>query len=443
MITVSMPDKSRFSTTAAALLSGFHVVVAPEEGDCREAAAYDQVAPWTEKSLKYTIRQGCSYAIGVEIGKIAAGGAALQEVYFSNVTESDKKGEPLAKEDFLGKKAVRFTAHLKITANGRKQGFSPAGGEVTTTPGGATDDKGETDIEIVVDIDGLGGAAKGSGSSDSLKDDGLIPDIASDKRPLQFSGSKNQQAQAFLKVYAPDGAFIISEYERLGGRPNYGSWLDGSFFETDTLVHESCHGLDNLKAGQRWGVSAFYISGGEHDTLVMENRKVFNSNEIAALIPEGLRTMRFDPYLYPGGGNMASQVDGIYGLMEEYNCYFNGAYSTFATYSYYGRTGNIAAFQQEMQVFAAYYEFRYFILKYLLFAKERHPDVYEGLMAHAELRQAYDKITTRYKKVVDSYLRLIRENSSFKKDPLGMDDYNMLKDELEKSVYKDLEAKLK
>lgn len=201
-------------------------------------------------------------------------------------------------------------------------------------------------------------------------------------------------------------------------------WLNdrtekGIIESLNTVVHETLHGFtsrysyvmlgeatdSNYEFGDHY--SAFFLD--KEEIYLVKHTEVFTSNKLKQEIPKALRTFRFNPYITPKDNNLGSQVQGIYGLMDEWNAYYHGTKTAYDLFEYYKakasdnkkvyleHVGNLAG------TYFAYYEFKYYILKYLELAKAEHPDVYQGIIDNENLRKAYTSIDTRFSKLLSQF----------------------------------------
>lgn len=115
----------------------------------------------------------------------------------------------------------------------------------------------------------------------------------------------------------------------------------------------------------------------------------------------------------------------------------------------------------------AYAEFRYYILSYLLYAKEHYPQVYNGILQNENFRTAYLTIDSTYAKVIrdfkgniDEIIRIMSQNGysarvegeyeylwigsgeSTRGVSLIGKDYQKLMKEMEKNQYQQVMAEL-
>ena len=199
-----------------------------------------------------------------------------------------------------------------------------------------------------------------------------------------------------------------------------------------TLVHEECHRFTDTD-GTRFNnvVSRYmeeseniYVGGGEYILVPMTD--VFYSSEMVNVIPDTLKTYRFETYVN-GDTDMASIQFGPYGLLDEFTAYCWGQNDDNRMLDYmedYGLdTGGTA------NNYLAYAEFRYYILTYMLYARDNYPEVYEGILENDSFRRAFSAVD-------DTFAGLVEE---FRGHPdfygWADSDYNALKTEMEKTDY--------
>lgn len=302
--------------------------------------------------------------------------------------------------------------------------------------------------------------------------------------------TKPQQIKLMNKLiseYNPHAAEMIQQLVNLPNKFTIGrvtttiqnankpeTWLRGNTPEDvrgslGTIVHEMAHGFTSYYAYQVLSqnpsteiqiandYSAFKIS--KAAPILVAHTDIFNSNVLKKDIPKELRTFRYSPYIAPKS-NLGSQKQGVYGLLDEFNAYYQGilmSYNLFPIYQDLGKE-NPQAFQDYFQHMSsdrlAFYEFKYFILTYLVRAQSEHPDVYDAILANKALRKAYTQIHNGYQELliahdnrlaklmkelnskgIDSYIKndyFFVENQGI---GMNMDEIALLNTELEKAQY--------
>ena len=257
--------------------------------------------------------------------------------------------------------------------------------------------------------------------------------LASTSLSAQRMGDRatKETALNFLEKYSPSSHYAMQALAELpnqfnikgtqittSGATSFLTWISernekGIIESLNTVVHESLHGFtsryalqmlqENPPADYQFGddYSAFYMS--KNEIYLVKHTEVFTSNVLKKRIPKELRTFRFNPYIAPKDNHLGSQVQGIYGLMDEWNAYYHGTKTAYDLFGYY----RSKALDKDQKVYLehvsnlagtyfAYYEFKYYILKYLEVAKANYPKVYADIMANESLRKVYGAIDEQF-----------------------------------------------
>lgn len=187
-----------------------------------------------------------------------------------------------------------------------------------------------------------------------------------------------------------------------------------------TIVHEDYHSFNHHINGDHHAEAAserlFWLN--DSISIRVPKFEVFNSRVISAYIPYEMRekvpsynTYLLDSYQYEHD----AQRNGIFGIMEEFAAYYQGAKAYIELFEYYQDSCPLE--EGEMWAYYlinasdiyAYYEFQLFISWYLQIAKQKHPEVYENIMASQELRVLYTLIDLQYIKVINTYFKNRKE----------------------------------
>lgn len=251
-----------------------------------------------------------------------------------------------------------------------------------------------------------------------------------------FSQKAKQECYSYLKEFTPNSFGMIKLIDATPSKFNIngiqisltGKFSPESYFHgsskqekigsLNTVIHESHHQFNSAYAYQllskatpedyEFGdeYSAFYYA--DDDIVLVKHTEVFNSSELKRDIPKELQSFRYKPYISPKS-NLGSQVQGIYGLMDEFHSYYLGTKAGLETFSYYEQQA-----QQDISTYLdfisntsssywAFYEFKYFCLKYLQRAKSDYPEIYKGLISNQELRQIYTKTSTTFETLIEEF----------------------------------------
>ncbi|MGB0524616.1 MAG: hypothetical protein ACPGJS_16705 [Flammeovirgaceae bacterium] len=183
-----------------------------------------------------------------------------------------------------------------------------------------------------------------------------------------------------------------------------------------TVIHESCHGynfqigISKMKAvNYANNYQGYYIS--PTIKIAAPEYTVYRSTELNKVVPKAWqkKIFRYDTYV-GDGSEVSSQVNGIYGMIDEFDAYYQGTkanlelqnyYETFCDYS---DTECWADYLSESSSsLYAYYEFRLFIAWYLKYAKQKYPKVYKETMSNQTLRVAFTLINNLYADLQNEY----------------------------------------
>lgn len=248
---------------------------------------------------------------------------------------------------------------------------------------------------------------------------------------------KVEKAVALLKKYSRESYFIVSAYNALPAEFVVGNSRitvkkgSGSIFITgvslrnilssvSTFVHETYHALSGhyhwsqpkkIPAGHKPGDSyySYYLGGG--DFIITRATGVFHSSEMASRIPKELRFPNFNQYINNTTYILATQQHGVFGLLEEFNAYYWSTRCALDLLGYYDDkagydTGLWSLFFYEVySTFYCFQEFKYFIIKYLEYARQAHPGIYQSLTASNDLREAYRRIHANHAAVAARFER--------------------------------------
>jgi hypothetical protein len=293
------------------------------------------------------------------------------------------------------------------------------------------------------------------------------------------------RALEILKKYDPEGYEIITEYEKapskykineatitLNKAGSFMEYIDGNTEKSilknvNTAVHESNHGYTSRMAYSiltqqpdikyKFGDDYYVYFINHQEKILVKLTPTFPSKELEKVIPKNLQTFRFDTYIQ---GTSSTQQHGIYGLLDEMNAYYIGTKTSFLLYDYFAnelKTEGKGWFDYMQEVdgtLYAYMEFKFYILKYLLYAQKQKPQIYQGIMANSEFKKAFLKIDQNFAKLATDYFEVRDKILSDLKEQghqveLGadftyidrsgtgnfMDVYHLLENELSKKEY--------
>jgi len=216
---------------------------------------------------------------------------------------------------------------------------------------------------------------------------------------VNLNRSKAEQVLYLVKRFSPESHYILSQSK------NFMRWFQTNDIlrNLPTAVHEECHanGMTYLKGGVIQ--NKFYLGAGK--TVTVKYTNVFKSKEMASTIPENLRTFRYNTYIGGADDYLAANGLGVYGLLDEFAAYYHGTRTAVELFDY------CMTFEQTPDLwfnyissvsgdYFAYAEFRFYILKYLMYAKQNYPDIYKNIMANKEFKQVFNTIDLNYGQII-------------------------------------------
>lgn len=205
-------------------------------------------------------------------------------------------------------------------------------------------------------------------------------------------------------------------------RSDPGKWLEGKgrtglVEGVDTMIHETVHGLSRRLVYQRSelksaGPGSLVVMPDTHKRIPVLSTETEPSRVILDSLPANLRmTGRCRLYIGSTKQNLGTQVDGIYGLLDEFNAYHAGCRTASELTEYVVKRfpakenekywiHDISAFCGAM---SAHQEFRGFILTYLAYSKKHQPKAYREIMDNTGFREAFRAIDRSFANLVDNH----------------------------------------
>jgi hypothetical protein len=225
--------------------------------------------------------------------------------------------------------------------------------------------------------------------------------------------------RALLDRYSPTGSWIVRSDDTLprrftvGGRTitltsreSFASYFtdddpDRLVDQMSTAVHEAYHVISTrlgyqllveAKAPALIRVEGVYTGGAP---LLVEYSATYPAREMAASFPADAVTLRFATYVSPSAEQHGTQVDGVFGLLDEWAAYFHSGRTIVDFWPWVRdvapRTRKLyTSYRSRFHgMWVAYAELKLFILHYLVHARTHRPDVYRGLVENASFRRAF------------------------------------------------------
>ena len=162
-----------------------------------------------------------------------------------------------------------------------------------------------------------------------------------------------------------------------------------------TLIHESIH---RLNKSDLYTYNYFLSCTNK---IQAKHTSTFKSRKIIEIIPDSCKTLRFDYYI-DIKSNHITQVDGIYGLLDEFNAYYKGVQAKYDFRNHINDSLYLAGIVvSEMQ---AYYEFKYYILTYLIYAEEKYNSKFNAILNNGDFKAVFRYIDTNYATLVNKFI---------------------------------------
>lgn len=191
-----------------------------------------------------------------------------------------------------------------------------------------------------------------------------------------------------------------------------------------TNVHEISHAYfrnNSLKYANDNGIrlnwahveGTFYLTPTQALFISVPREILFPSKKLAAVIPSGLKSFRYETYIR---GNTSTQNEGVVGLLNEFHAYYLGSRFTYEMFDAYSASeGSAKGFHYWIShiqsIMSAYFEFDYFIREYLLLMKEQYPKDYELLKSNKSFREAYTRVHALYGNLVKNYEEKVKKHT--------------------------------
>jgi len=225
--------------------------------------------------------------------------------------------------------------------------------------------------------------------------------------------SISEEADYVIKNYSPKFYEILKSVAKDKGKTTtqlITEWKQQELFGTiNTSVHEITHAyqtkdFNSFKNGVYYNNYNHFVNNQKY-VVSHQKEKIYPSSLMGKTIPTSLQTFRWKTYVSPDADElMASIQNGAYGILIEYEAYYIGDQAAYDSYGYlkslpYNRSKWLNYYTSLDGT--AYYEFTYFILNYLKYAKTNKPDVYNYIMADKRFKTAFKNVYTNYKSLVE------------------------------------------
>jgi hypothetical protein len=248
--------------------------------------------------------------------------------------------------------------------------------------------------------------------------------------------------------YSPNSWYLLKQYQELpsevscnlagGGRISSRKTVDTFYYlksksktellsDMGTNVHEIAHAYFHLNVFQfaqenklflNWNnIEGFiYLFPDQNFYLSFPKDVLFPAGELSSEIPDSFRTFRYETYI---GGNTSTQEYGIIGLIDELHAYYLGSrfeYEMLEAFKIAEESDIHGFFEWVRSVqsnLSAFYEFDFFIRKYLIFMKKEYPANYSKLKSYQPFVDSYRTIRTLYRDLLKKYMEKISEEIQY------------------------------
>ena len=230
-----------------------------------------------------------------------------------------------------------------------------------------------------------------------------------------FNAPVNEaNALALLKEYDPEGYYVVN-FEKQNNYSNIPFWLSGTNSNADGLdvtVHEEYHGYTIHKNGYFRDTENGYdrietirLTDGREIIVpfLSPDGTMYATKSFTKTLPESMRTDRYNTYVSEGSEN-SSNVDGIYGLLNEYSAYSWGFSNQMHLYPYYKANNTFYDFFNNcINDYQAYEEFRYWTLGLLNYEQKNAPKHYVAHMNNIDWINAYCGTTMQARDMIKQF----------------------------------------
>jgi len=223
--------------------------------------------------------------------------------------------------------------------------------------------------------------------------------------------SNNEYVFAVLKKYLPRYA----DYLRGEDQRSLLKHMDRlqAMLEIPTLFHETTHGL--TRVGSSGGKADYPLTPSER--IAMKAGKSFPARDIDSAVTEEVRKLfRYSTYIAPSRETQGTQVNGFYGLLDEYNAYnwtlrmivalypaFKGEFGMGHPEIYVEYLGDFASELYGVD------DFKIFIAWYLKKAQKDDPKLYARIIKDPKIKEMFVKIEDENRRNLDEFDRIRSE----------------------------------
>jgi len=239
-----------------------------------------------------------------------------------------------------------------------------------------------------------------------------------------------------LQIYSPLHHEMLERYYKIPNKlelPNIvmqiGRPIDYIYYIADTsrkelilhslpsAIHETAHNFGQRMAyyylyehripynNVEDNYFAYWLDNRE---LVLINQpRTFPANEVAPFIDKKLRGERFSLMISNQNKSLLPQKNGAYGLLEEWYAYYHECLMAFNLRRIYEREVFMNDIRNWEDFFATYYEshtayweIKYYLLKYLEYSENVHPEIFKKITNDAQFRKVFARLDEQHQSLM-------------------------------------------
>ncbi len=196
-----------------------------------------------------------------------------------------------------------------------------------------------------------------------------------------------------------------------------------TLFNLNTLVHELIHALNSRFASEEsmvcepWENMRIWLDS--LNEIQVPFTRLFPAKEFFEEIPELIKDNSIYAIPYVLEEFSFAQTVGVFALLDEFNAYGHDAQVHLdllpAYKNVYQKTSDIQVISNYVVDFEnaipSYYHFKYFILKYIDFARENHSLDYQYIQSNTQFWEAFNRVDVNFSNTLEQYVDLIESDT--------------------------------
>lgn len=225
-----------------------------------------------------------------------------------------------------------------------------------------------------------------------------------------------EQVVQYIYKYSEEGSYILKASSAISGDDEVSivkKWNnDGDLFKIiNKTVHEECHYYQGkvfpskftIKK-KKWNFTRAHIDDYKPYGISFIENEIMESSLMGEEIEQGFRTDRWSVYVAKDS-KTSSNLNGIYGLLDEFEAYYYGDKAVYDMYS------GILKMPYDRELWmnyyfsmdgTAFYEFKFFILRYMMYAKEHDIKTYNKIKEDKKFLQILRNVYENYETYVET-----------------------------------------